>query len=185
MVTPSSANDPYCMIELYTASKNKFSQVVSPFGKFWKTCTYGNNPIYAAATLVWECVPEFNIVRTCTMSRQWMVRQWGPVCGYGGPSVLMLSAVDGSVAAVHGPGDHPWLPHLVRGTDWWGTIGSVTVHTGCIPALRARMIDKVYYKFSINNLLKKHRNAPPSTGSSLISMSRPFRPSLLSRSLVG
>ena len=37
-----------------------------------------------------------------------MVRRWGPVRGYGGPSVLMLSAVDGppgpSVVAVHGPG---------------------------------------------------------------------------------
>ena len=35
----------------------------------------------------------------------------GTVRGYGGPRMLMLSAVDGppgpSVAAVHGPGDHP------------------------------------------------------------------------------
>ena len=41
------------------------------------------------------------------------------VRGYGGPTVVILSAVDGppgpSVAAVHGPGDHPWLPHLVQG----------------------------------------------------------------------
>ena len=44
--------------------------------------------------------------------------------------MAMLSAIDGlpgpSVAAMHGSGDHPWLPHLVRGTDCGGTIGSVT-----------------------------------------------------------
>ena len=60
-----------------------------------------------------------------------MVRRWGTVRGYGGPTVVMLSAVDGppgpNVAAVHGPGDHQWLPHLVRG-DRGGTIGSVTGH---------------------------------------------------------
>ena len=37
-----------------------------------------------------------------------MVRRWGTVRGYGGPTVVMLSAVDGSpgpsVASVHGPG---------------------------------------------------------------------------------
>ena len=64
-----------------------------------------------------------------------MVRRWGTVRGYGGPTMVMLSAVDGppgpSVAAVHGPEDHPWLPNLVRGdrlwgTDCGGTIGSVT-----------------------------------------------------------
>ena len=48
-----------------------------------------------------------------------MVRRWGTVRGYGGPTVVMLSAVDGppgpSVAAMHSPGDRPWLPHLVRG----------------------------------------------------------------------
>ena len=37
-----------------------------------------------------------------------MVRRWGTVRGYGGPTVVMLSAVDDppgpSVAAVHGPG---------------------------------------------------------------------------------
>ena len=59
-----------------------------------------------------------------------MVRQWETVRGYGGPSVLMLSAVDGppgpSVAAVHGPGDHPWMWHRWSG----GTIGSVTAYTG-------------------------------------------------------
>ena len=55
----------------------------------------------------------------------------GTVRGYGGPTV-MLSALDGppgpSVAVVHGPGDHPWLPHLVWGDRLWGTIDSVTAH---------------------------------------------------------
>ena len=40
----------------------------------------------------------------------------------GGPTVEMLSAIGGppgpSMAAVHGPGEHPWLPHLVRGDHW-------------------------------------------------------------------
>ena len=47
-----------------------------------------------------------------------------------GTTVVMLSTVDGppgpSVTAVHSLGDHPWLPHLVWGTDCGGTIGSVT-----------------------------------------------------------
>ena len=37
-----------------------------------------------------------------------MVRQWGTVCGYGRPTVVMLNAVNGppgpSVTAMHGPG---------------------------------------------------------------------------------
>ena len=56
----------------------------------------------------------------------------GTVRGYRGPTVVMLSAVDGplgpSVAAVHGPGRPSGLPHLVRGGDCRGTIGSVTEH---------------------------------------------------------
>ena len=51
-----------------------------------------------------------------------MVRQWETVRGFGGPTVVMLSAVDGppgpSMAAVHGPeggpGDCLW------GDSLWG-----------------------------------------------------------------
>ena len=83
---------------------------MSPFGK---TCTYRENITrYTAATLVWECVPEFNIVRTHAQCHVYLAtealshtNEWS---GGGGPTVVMLSAVDGppgpSVAAVHGPG---------------------------------------------------------------------------------
>ena len=63
-----------------------------------------------------------------------MVRRWArwTVRDYGGPSVLMLSPVVGppgpSVAAVHGPGDHPWQPYLVQGERLWRIIGSGTGH---------------------------------------------------------
>ena len=61
-----------------------------------------------------------------------MVRWWGTVRGYGGPSVLMLSTctVDAppgpSVAAVHGPGGPSMAAALGLGGRLWGTIGSVT-----------------------------------------------------------
>ena len=105
----SSANNPYWSTfipqSLYTASQNKFSRVVSP--AFGKTYTYRENIThsYGSYSIVWKCVPEFNIVRTWTMScilsywstepHKWMVRRWGTVRGYGGPTVVMLSAVDG------------------------------------------------------------------------------------------
>ena len=61
-----------------------------------------------------------------------MIRWWGTIRGYGGPSVLMLSAVDGSpgpnVAAVHGPGGPSLAAALGLGIDCGGTIGSVTEH---------------------------------------------------------
>ena len=38
MAVPSSTSDPYLNC-IHTASQNKFSRVVSPFGKFRKTCT--------------------------------------------------------------------------------------------------------------------------------------------------
>ena len=123
MVAPSSANDPYWSNftpqSLYTASQNKFSRGVSPFGK---TCTYRENITrYTAATLVWECVPGFNIVRTYAQCHVYLATEalshtemngpaagdrpwlWGTNCGD-----ARLSAVDDppgpSVAAVHGPG---------------------------------------------------------------------------------
>ena len=53
-----------------------------------------------------------------------MVRQWGTVRGYGGPRMLMLSAVDGppgpSVAAVHGPGGPSMAAALGPGDRLWG-----------------------------------------------------------------
>ena len=58
----------------------------------------------------------------------------GAVRGYGGPTVVILSTVDGppgpSVAAVHGPGRPSMVADSVRGTDFGGTIGNVTEHGG-------------------------------------------------------
>ena len=51
---------------------------------------------------------------------------------YRGPTVVMLSAIDGppgpSMAAMHGPGRPSMATTLGPGTDCRGTIGSVTVH---------------------------------------------------------
>ena len=62
--------------------------------------------------------------------RSWL---WGTVRGYGGPSVVMLSAVDGlpgpSVAAMHGPGRPSMASALGPGGPIaGGTICSVTGH---------------------------------------------------------
>ena len=105
--------------------QNKFSRGVSPFGK---TCTYRENITrYMAATLAWECVPEFNIVRTSTMSCivsywstepcKWMFRRWGTVRGYGGPIVVMLSAVDSSPWTKHG--SRAWSGGTIHGCRIW------------------------------------------------------------------
>ena len=50
---------------------------------------------------------------------------WGTNCG---DAKCRRWSPGPSVAAVHGRRDHPWLPHLVRGIDCRGTIGSVTVY---------------------------------------------------------
>ena len=62
-----------------------------------------------------------------------MVRWWGTVRGYRGPTVVMLSVVNGppgpSVAAVHGPRRPSMDVALGQGDRMWGTIGSVTTRT--------------------------------------------------------
>ena len=64
-----------------------------------------------------------------------MIRRWGTVRGYGGPIVVMLSAVDvppGPIVCMWQQcmvrGDRPWLAHLIGpgGPIVGGTIGSVT-----------------------------------------------------------
>ena len=121
---------------LYTASQNIFSRIAGE--SIWENLYLGKITRYTAATVVWECVPKFTIVRTCTMhvmyvqllkqprqsvngpvvgDRPWL---WGTNCA----DANFISAADGpprpNVAAMHDPGDHPWLPHLVREDRLWG-----------------------------------------------------------------
>ena len=57
------------LIELYTASQNKFPRVVTEsILEIRENLHLGKITRYTVATLVWECIPEFNIVRTRTMS---------------------------------------------------------------------------------------------------------------------
>ena len=60
MVTPSSANDPYCMIKLYTslytASQNKFSQVVRSIQEILEKLYLVNNPLYGSYSSLGVCM---------------------------------------------------------------------------------------------------------------------------------